>query len=53
MIALSSGIKIFTVHNLILSHNMRVADAQTDGQTELRLPRPRWHSALKHLQIAN
>ena len=39
MIALSCGIKISAVHHLDLSQSTRV----TDGQTELRLPRPPSH----------
>ena len=36
VIALSCGIKISAVRHLVLSQSTRV----TDGQTELRLPRP-------------
>jgi len=45
LVALSCGIKISAVHCLILSQSTRVTDRwidrQTDGRTELRLPRPR------------
>ena len=39
VIALSCGIKISAVRHLVLSQSTRV----TDGQTELRLPRPPSH----------
>ena len=40
------SIKISAVHCLVLSQSTRVMDRQTDIQTELRLPRPRWHSCV-------
>jgi len=40
-IALSCGIKISPVGSLDLSQSTRVTDGRTDGQTELRLRRPR------------
>ena len=40
LIALSCGIKISAVRHLVLSQCTRVTDRQTDGRTELRLPRP-------------
>ena len=43
VIGLSCGIKISTVRHLVLSQSTRVTDRQTDGQTELRLPRPPSH----------
>ena len=43
VIALSCGIKISAVLHLILSQSTRVTDGRTDGQTELRLPRPPSH----------
>ena len=43
VIALSCGIKISAVRHLVLSQCTRVADRQTDGRTELRLPRPPSH----------
>ena len=39
MIALSCGIKILTVHCLVLSQYMRVTDGQTDRQTDKRTDR--------------
>jgi len=39
--ALSCGIKISPVGSLDESQSTRVTDGRTDGQTELRLPRPR------------
>ena len=35
MIALSCGIKISAVHNLVLSQCTRVTDRQTDGRTDI------------------
>ena len=43
VIALSCGIKISAMHNLVLSQSTRVTDGQTDRHTELRLPRPPSH----------
>ena len=47
VIALSCGIKISIVRHLVLSQSTRVTDRRTDGwtdgQTELRLPRPPSH----------
>ena len=43
VIALSCGIKISAVRHLVLSQCTRAIDRQTDGQTELRLPRPPSH----------
>ena len=43
VIALSCGIKISAVRYLVLSQSTRVTDRRTDGQTELRLPRPPSH----------
>ena len=43
VIALSCGIKIYVVRHLVLSQWTRVTDGQTDGRTELRLPRPPSH----------
>jgi len=34
VLALSCGIKISTVHCLVLSENTRVTDGWTDGQTD-------------------
>ena len=56
MISLSCGIKISTVHHLVLSESTRVTDRQTnrrtDRRTELQLPRPPSHmlARLKNLQ---
>ena len=36
VIAVSCGIKICTVHHLVLSQYTRLADRRTDGQTEMR-----------------
>ena len=44
VIALSCGIKISVVRHLVLSQSTRVTDRRTDGQTELRLPRPPSHN---------
>jgi len=41
VIALLCGVKISAVHYFVLSQSTRVTDRQTDGRTELRLPRPR------------
>ena len=43
VISLSCGIKISAVRHLVLSQFTRVTDRQTDGRTELRLPRPPSH----------
>ena len=43
VIAISCGIKISTVRHLVLSQSTRATDGQTDGRTELRLPRPPSH----------
>ena len=43
VIALSCGIKTSAVHYSDLSQSSRVTDRQTDGRSELRLPRPLSH----------
>jgi len=45
VIALSCGIKISAVHHLDLSQSTHVG--QTDGRTELRLPRPPSHMLVR------
>ena len=51
VIVLSCCIKISAMHCLVLSQSMHVTDRQTDGQTEIRQPIPRWHSCSRSKKL--